>query len=211
MHASACAWSVSSSPDAGARVTRRMPSRCTFSTSGQHAHLAVDCAAHARGSTARGRTPRTPSRIDGHAAEPRPTPASTSAGARAARPGPCRRSRRGASSARRGARSRRPRRARPARSIDRGERRGVDAERAERRPSRRARSCATSSVRGPGRTGTQTLQRDCCARPGPLPTRNVDDARVLRGAFGRASRRRARRRRARRPRPRARPRRDRGT
>ncbi len=41
---SALAWSASSRPGAGARVTRRMPSSCTFSTTGQHAIVAVDVA-----------------------------------------------------------------------------------------------------------------------------------------------------------------------
>ena len=146
MHASAARLQRGVEAGAGARVRRRMPSRCWFSTTGQHATSPS--------------APRTAtidsSRSNGdeafedqrHAAEFAPTPRRRRP-ARAARPGPCRRSRRGGSSAPRAGRARRPRASRSAR--DRRPRRNgavAIAERAGASSFSTRRSCETSSARG---------------------------------------------------------------
>ena len=152
------AWSASSSPGAGARRRRAGCRRSWwFSTSGQHAHLAV-AAAHRERSRARGRTARTPR---GSAARRRArSNARVDVGRRrAARPGPCRRSRRGGSSAPPAARPRRPRRASVVEVVDRGERRRWRC-----RASRNV--CLLGQpvlrdlerARSPGRTGSRALR-----------------------------------------------------
>ena len=160
----AAAWSASSSPGAGARLTRRMPSRCWFSTSGQHA----TAPSWPRTATIDSSRSNGDERLEDAAARRRARPTRRRRRPpRGARPGPCRRSRRGGSSAPRAARDgvdrgvERRRGRRPART-----RGGRDPERAEASPSRRGGPATPRATARPGATGEAASARQRAASAG---------------------------------------------
>ena len=180
MHASACACSAASMPGAGARVTRRMPSRCSFSTTGQHAIVAV-AAAHGDDRQLALRTARTPSRISGTPPSSSHARVDVGRGAQhrlalavvAAAPGLQHRGQ---------AERRRPRRRASARSSTARNGAVAIAERAAASPSRRAGPATTSSARADGCTGAIGAERARGAGGHAFPLVRDDVARRRRPA-----------------------------